>query len=105
MTEQPGGRDVLAELDSIEAYLQGLVGASPGPGLDVNMADISSRLVHLRPLVQGTIELAAEYASGITHEQRVAASTGSDGGAAAASARIAELERQLAEARGSNADG
>ena len=77
MTEQPtAGRDVLAELDSINGYLLGLIGDEPKEGQESNRRDLASRMVHLRNLAQNIVELAAEYASGVSHEERMRRSTG-----------------------------
>lgn len=92
----PEQRDVIAELDSVGEHLLSLCGDIPLPGLDANAKDIASRLLHLKALAQNTIELAAEYASGVTHEERVRKSMGDQHDP---QARIAELERQLEEAR------
>lgn len=106
MTEQPtGGRDVLAELDDIGQYLEGLASqhSATGWGQDENSRDLAQVLPRLKDLAANIIALHGEYSSGITHEQRVARSTGADLDAAASAARIAELERQLAEAKGGQA--
>jgi hypothetical protein len=101
MTEQPaGGRDVLAELDSVGEYLLGLIGDDPKPGQDANKSDLLSRLFHLKTVAQNISELHALYSSGVTHEQLVRSSRGLSEADTAAQARIADLERQLAEARG-----
>jgi hypothetical protein len=77
MSQAPAaGRDVLAELDSIQEYLLGLCGEHPQPGLDVNAKDLASRMAHFRPLAQNTVELAAEYASGVTVKDRLEKSMG-----------------------------
>jgi hypothetical protein len=92
MTEQPpGGRDVLAELDSARDYLLGLCGDDPQPGLEANKTEITSRMFHLRNVAQNTLELAAEYASGVTHEDRVRRSMGLPAG------ELSEIERLRAE--------
>jgi len=102
MTEQPaGGRDVLAELDSLGEYLLALIGDNPQPGQDANKTDLVSRLFHLKTVAQNISELHAVYASGVTHDQLVRRSRGMSEADTAAQERIAELERQLAEARGS----
>lgn len=89
-------RDVLAELDSAAEYLRGLIGTDPLPGQDANAVRLEGEFTAFRAVAQNIVELNTEYASGKTHEQRVAASMGVEPDA---TGRIAELERQLAEAR------
>lgn len=118
MSEQPAaGRDVLAELDSIQSYLLGLCGENPQPGLDSNKKTLAGEFLGYRALAQNTVELAAEYASGVTFKQRLEKSYGhhlEDAQIAhlvpgaestafqGAQEQIADLQRQLAEARGGN---
>jgi hypothetical protein len=118
MSEQPvAGRDVLAELDSIQAYLLGLCGDNPQPGLDANKKTLPAEFAAYRGLAQNTVELAAEYASGgtfkdrlektygraLTEEQVAHLVPGADAAAyRTAQEQIADLQRQLAEARGGN---
>jgi hypothetical protein len=93
MTEQPdGGRDVLAELDSIGAYLAALCGSDPQPGLDADKARLPGEMQAMKDLAANIVELAAAYASGITHEERVRRSSG-----APASDADSELDRLRAE--------
>jgi hypothetical protein len=107
-------RDVLAELDSIEEYLDGLIGTKPLPGQDANRQRLAGEFVSVRSLAQNVVELAGVYSSGVTHKDRLEQSMGqqltdeqvSHLSSVAqpvpfdAQRRITELERQLAEARG-----
>jgi hypothetical protein len=113
-------RDVLAELDSIEAYLNGLIGDDPLPGQDSNKQHLGPEFLGVRTLAQNVIELAAAYSSGVTHKDRLEKSMGQsltdaqvahlvpgiDASAYAnAQEQIADLQRQLAAAKGGNTDG
>jgi hypothetical protein len=89
-------RDVLAELDGIARYLRGLIGDDPQPGQDANITRLEGEMAALHDVARNILELHADYSAGKTHEQRVAASMGTEPDQAG---RIAELERQLAEAR------
>lgn len=98
-------RDVLAELDSVEQYLRDLIGSDPAPGHDANLAAMDSVFARARDLTQNTVELAAEYGSGVTHEQRVANSMGVKPADAEAQAKIADLEAQVAALKAGASDG
>lgn len=97
-----GDRDVLAELDDIDTYLRDLIGKDPLPGQDANLKRLAGEMAGIRAVAQNVVELHAEYSSGVTHEDRVRKSMGYDPADKAAKDRIAELERQLAEARAQN---
>jgi hypothetical protein len=93
-------RDVLAELASVREYLVGLIGDDPQPGQDANAKRLEGEYAAFYNVAENVVELAAVYASGVTHEDRLrAAGQLPDEGGQAAAARIAELEAQLEEAR------
>jgi hypothetical protein len=103
MTEQPpGGRDVLAELDSIGEYMASAVfGEHPAPGLLANKPRFAAELAAVRSIAENSLELKADYDSGGTHEARIArsmamtASPPEHGELERLRARVAELEGRI----------
>jgi len=95
--------DIMAELDAFEQHHAELCGGNDAlPGLDSNIVRVAAFLEPVRTVLQNTLELKAEYDSGITPEQRVHRSMyGTDlPGSTEDKQRIADLERQLAELQG-----
>jgi hypothetical protein len=92
-------RDVLAELASVREYLFGLIGDDPQPGQDANARRLEGEYAAFYNVAENVVELAAVYASGVTHEDRLKAAGMIPGDDQASAVRIADLERQLAEAR------
>lgn len=95
-------RDVLAELDSVRAYLEELIGEEPLAGQDSNLKRLDSVYDGLYSLAENVVQLAAEYGSGLTHAHRVASSTGYDPEGLLAGNKdkeIADLRAQLAAAQ------
>ncbi len=96
-------RDVLAELQSVREYLVGLIGDDPQPGQDANAKRLEGEYAAFYAVAENVVELAAIYASGVTHEDRLRAAGMIPDDTGAGAARIAQLEAELAEARaGSN---
>jgi hypothetical protein len=92
-------RDVLAELDGINSYLMTRIGPNPTPGWgqDANLKRLAGEYAAFRACAQNIVELADIYDAGVTHGDRLRSAGMLPG--SGDSARVAELERQLAEAR------
>ncbi len=105
-------RDVLAELDSVGEHLHGLMGEEDLPGRHSNRLQFTGVLKDLRQIAENIVNLEKEYASGVTHKQRLEKSMGSELSSAQVAhlgvepdlsvdkARIAELEAQLKALKG-----